>query len=169
MPADRTHLLSAWNATETACTPVLGALSAATVRTPASSAAITQRRAAVQHEFRQAMRHLRARTAAPPRHLDLARLVIGCHWIEGDDFAQRLEEIFCCAPVVRPSSPYCATHRARAYIAPGSPDHEAEPCSELTPLELRRYLELRRDGLTFDRAIDLASRPPAVLIRRLAA
>lgn len=97
-----------------------------------------------------------------------------CCWIEGDDHIERLrrgEEVHCCRPVRRPGEPYCAAHRARAYLVPGAPDFEEQRVGqlELTPGEYRRYVALRRAGLSFARAVDLATRPLASLLipRRL--
>jgi hypothetical protein len=52
---------------------------------------------------------------------------LGCRWIEGDDYLDRLhrgEDIYCNAPVRRLGDSYCATHRARAYIDPRSSQRE---------------------------------------------
>jgi hypothetical protein len=58
----------------------------------------------------------------------------GCHWIERDDYLDRIhrgEEIYCNVPVRHFDESYCAAHRARAYVDPRSPLHEIDRRSEL--------------------------------------
>ena len=52
---------------------------------------------------------------------------------------------------------------------PNAPDFEAQQVNQLefTPGQERRYLQLRRAGMSFGRAVNLAARPPAFLIRGL--
>jgi hypothetical protein len=92
---------------------------------------------------------------------------------------RRSEEIYCGAPVLGLGSAYCAVHWNRAYLAPASPgfEHRRAEAIELTAGQRHRFIVLRRAGLSFARAVDLAIRPPASLLlprnplvpRRLAA
>lgn len=94
---------------------------------------------------------------------------MGCNWIDGDDYLERLhrgEEIYCGAPTLRAGKSYCAVHRARAYLSTAASDfmeQRIEP-PELTPGQCHRFIALRRAGLSFARAVDLALRPPANLL-----
>ena len=54
---------------------------------------------------------------------------LGCRWIEGDDFIERMRRgkmIYCGRPVATVGGSWCAEHRARVYIGAESPKPETE-------------------------------------------
>jgi hypothetical protein len=100
----------------------------------------------------------------------LAGAACGCLWIDGDDFLERLhrgERIHCGAPARRPGESYCAKHHARAYLPTWQDAHRQ--LEDLTLEQRQRYGDLRRGGLPFGKAIELARRVAPALTGQLAA
>ena len=95
--------------------------------------------------------------------------LLGCRWIEGEDFLERAHrggDIFCGAPVHKTGESWCTDHRARVYFTRGSARHEAELTASFAPAERATFLRLRASGLELMPAVMIVirsrRRPPAL-------